>query len=101
MSDIFRNPVGTTPLFTLGQIVATPGALDVLQKACCPFQALLKRHVTGDWGDVCPDDATLNDLAVLEEGRLLSSYTLSSDVTVWVITEWDRSATTVLLPSEY
>lgn len=101
MSDIFRNPLGTTPLFTLGQIVATPGALDVLQKACCPFQALLKRHVIGDWGDVCPDDATLNDLAVLEEGRLLSSYTLSSDVTVWVITEWDRSATTVLLPSEY
>ena len=101
MSDIFRNPLGTTPLFTLGQIVATPGALDVLQKACCPFQALLKRHVTGDWGDVCPDDATLNDLAVLEEGRLLSSYTLSSDVKVWVITEWDRSATNVLLPSEY
>jgi hypothetical protein len=58
------------------------------------------RHRSGDWGDVCDEDKKLNDEAVDGEGRILSAYTVDGEK-VWVITEWDRSVTTVLFPSEY
>jgi hypothetical protein len=60
----------------------------------------LGRHVRGDWGEVCREDARLNDLALQYGDRLLSAYTIAGE-RVWVITEWDRSATTVLYPREY
>jgi len=62
---------------------------------------LLKRHVTGDWGDVNEDDRRENGHSLVQGCRLLSAYTLSNGTRLWVITEADRSATTILLPSEY
>ncbi len=62
---------------------------------------LLNRHVTGDWGDLEDEDKEENELSVKEGFRILSAYELETDVKIWVITEWDRSATTILLPDEY
>ena len=94
-------------LFPLGQIVSTPGAF-----AACSHHHLmvcLARHVTGDWGAVCPEDAALNDEALTLGSRVLSSYPIDAalpckgfgDNTLWIITEADRSVTTFLLPEEY
>lgn len=87
--------------FNLGQIVATPGALNALATVNMMPETLLRRHQQGDWGDVSAPDAESNELALRQGSRLLSSYRLSSAVKVWVITEADRSVTTLLLPSEY
>lgn len=85
--------------FPLGQIVATPGALEALSAA--DIQQALGRHAAGDWGDVCAEDAKANNRALVEGTRLLSSYQSASGTKFWIITEADRSATTVLLPDEY
>jgi len=89
------------PLFGLGQIVGTPGALDALVEAQQNPVELLVRHVTGDWGDFNDEDKKENELSVKEGFRILSAYSLETGVKVWVITEWDRSVTTLLLPEEY
>ena len=89
------------PLFALGRVGATPGALEALRSADMEARELLRRHVTGDWGDVGGEDARENELSVREGFRILSSYRLASGMTVWVITEADWSATTLLLPEEY
>ena len=87
--------------FLLGRVVATPGALEPLQAAGqLPF-AYLYRHQTGDWGDLCAEDKAENELSVAEGYRILSAYTLTTGVKIWLITEWDRSVTTLLLPQEY
>ena len=65
-----------------------------------PFE-LLHRHVTGDWGDLEDEDKKENELSVKEGFWILSAYSLETDVKVWIITEWDRSVTTILLPGEY
>ncbi len=88
-------------LFSLGQVVATPGALDALEAAGQNPGEFLLRHVTGDWGEVPPEDAQENELSVRQGFRILSAYTLNTGVKIWVITESDRSATTLLLPDEY
>ena len=89
-------------LFPLGQLVATPGAIE----AMAPYEnmalRLVGRHVTGDWGDLCDEDKATNDRAILDGSRVFSAYLLPDGETkIWVITEADRSATTLLLPSEY
>lgn len=89
------------PLFPLGQTLATPGALEALDTANQNPAELLARHQSGDWGEVPPEDAAENDLSVREGFRILSAYTLDTGVKVWIITEADRSATTILLPDEY
>jgi hypothetical protein len=89
------------PKFPLGQIVATPGALAALQEAQDCFWPYLARHSQGDWGEVNAEDAAENELSLQEGFRLLSAYTIKSGVKIWVITERDRSATTILLPGEY
>lgn len=89
------------PRFALGQVVATPGALDALKEAKQQPAEFLGRHVSGDWGEVPPEDAAENELSVKQGFRILSAYTLKTGVKIWVITEADRSATTLLLPSEY
>jgi hypothetical protein len=87
--------------FPLGQTVATPGALEALgQAGQLPFH-FLARHARGDWGELCPADKRANDRALREGDRLLSAYKTSTGDRLWVITEADRSATTILLPSEY
>jgi hypothetical protein len=62
---------------------------------------LLLRHVNGDWGDLDDEDKKENELSVKEGFRILSAYELDTGVKLWVITEWDRSVTTILLPEEY
>jgi len=89
------------PLFNLGQIVGTPGALIAMEEEEQHPIELLVRHVTGDWGDLEDEDKKENELSVKEGFRILSAYNLETGVRVWVITEWDRSATTILLPNEY
>lgn len=86
--------------FQLGQIVATPGALDVLDRVAVNAAELLQRHQSGDWGSVPAEDAEENDHSVVNGNRILSSYTLGED-RIWIITEADRSYTTLLLPEEY
>jgi hypothetical protein len=89
-------------LFPLGEIVATPGALAALGKAGQTPLDFLSRHVCGDWGELSEDDRKENRLSLKRGFRLLSSYRTSADDTrVWVITEADRSVTTILLPEEY
>jgi hypothetical protein len=89
------------PLFSLGQLVATPGALAALQKSGQGPQDFLARHVCGEWGDLCEEDRRENQISLERGFRLLSSYRTLADAKVWVITEADRSVTTILLPEEY
>lgn len=88
-----------SPKFKLGQTVATPALLAVVDQA--DIAAALSRHERGDWGQVSVDDRQQNELALSEEARLLSVYTSAKGVTFWVMTEADRSSTCVLLPSDY
>ena len=87
-------------LFQLGAVVATPGALQLCEKHKVNQLSLIGRHIRGDWGDLCTEDISANVDALAYDGRVLSSY-LISGTKVYVITEWDRSATTLLLASEY
>lgn len=88
-------------LFPLGDLVATPGALQALEKNGLIPWRLISRHMRGDWGDVPADDAKANTDALRDGARLLSSYPLGDGTRIWIITEADRSVTTLLLPSEY
>lgn len=88
------------PLFTHGKIVTTTGADDLLRRHNLHPIRFVARHVHGDWGDVSWADAVTNRRALEEDGRLLSSYMLSGGERLWVITECDRSVTTLLLPDE-
>lgn len=87
--------------FSPGRVVATPGALEAFEKAGQEPLEFLLRHVKGDWGDVPPEDAAENEFSLKEGFRLLSAYELRTGARIWVITEADRSVTTILLPSEY
>ena len=87
--------------FPLGQIVATPGALAAFQESGDNPASFLTRHVTGDWGELDEEDRRENEFSVAHGFRLLSAYALSTGTKIWIITEADRSATTLLLPSEY
>ena len=84
--------------FRLGMVLATPSVLKLASQP--DLVSLLDRHSAGDWGDVCDEDKQANDEALESGDRILSSYRLSG-TKVWVITEADRSATTILLPEEY
>jgi hypothetical protein len=96
-----------SPLFPLGQIVSTPGALQTCSAAY--LSQCLARHARGDWGVVCAEDASTNDEALADGLRVLSAYPIDpakpckgwGDNTLWIITESDRSVTTFLLPDEY
>lgn len=101
-------PPSTGPLFPCGKVVATPAALNLLRCFGLSSFAYLKRHLQGDWGDLCEEDRHTNAEALLHGHRLFSSYKLqraSSDADslpkLWIITEADRSVTTLLLPEDY
>jgi hypothetical protein len=88
-------------LFQPGRLVMTPGAEKVLLESDqTPFE-FMNRHLLGDWGDLCPEDIEENELSLKEGYRILSAYHTLSTEKIWVITERDRSVTTILLPSEY
>jgi hypothetical protein len=89
------------PLFPLGQIVATPGALAALARAQQAPTCFLARHASGDWGELEPTDVAENEYSIARGFRLLSSYQTNAGEKLWIITEADRSATTLLLPEEY
>jgi len=89
------------PLFALGQIVGTPGALQALEEAEQNPLEFILRHVTGDWGEMPEEDVRENERSVTGGLRIFSSYALESGAKIWVITEWDRSVTTLLKPEEY
>jgi hypothetical protein len=102
MTQRYIHPYpATAPLFLLGEIVATPGALELLERAAVNGYDLLLRHQFGDWGSVPPEDSDANRDAVQNGYRILSSYYLNDTERIWIITEADRSVTTLLLPDEY
>ena len=92
------------PMFTLGNVVATPGALELLDRHGLNAASILQRHMCGDFGAVCADDRAANLAAIRDQTRILSAYQVGHDgksEKLWVLTEADRSVTTLLLPSEY
>jgi hypothetical protein len=90
-----------TMLFALGRVMQTPGARAELENLQVDPVGLLTRHATGDWGNLTEDDIEANNHAVDNEERILSAYQLNDTTRIWIITEWDRETTTILLPDEY
>lgn len=107
------TPIGGATRFHPGTIVATPAAIELMREHACSPWALIKRHLAGDWGDVCAEDAALNNQALVDGSRLLSSYRIAPEVTMWVITDAcvddpsdtsqasRRPCTTILRPEDY
>ena len=92
--------------FSLGQIVATPGAIEALESSGQAANEFLTRHVQGDWGIVNTEDREANDASLLDGSRILSAYRLKNGTKIWIITEavddnGNRAASTILLPEEY
>lgn len=89
-----------TARLPLGRVLATPGALEVLGKSGEHPYGYLARHAAGDWGNLCAFDRRQNEVALRDGYRVLSSYGTPAGK-IWIITEADRSVTTILLPEEY
>jgi hypothetical protein len=87
--------------FSLGQVYATPGAIEALNENGQDAIEFLNRHQRGDWGCLSDEDKQENEFSVDKELRIFSAYKLNDDTRIWIITEADRSSTTVLLPAEY
>lgn len=87
-------------LFPIGNLFITPGALDACALLSISAETLLARHMRGDWSEMCRDDQRTNEAAIKDGSRIFSAYQ-HGDVRFYVITEDDRSSTTILLPSEY
>ena len=89
--------------FPLGEIVATPGAVEVCRRSGEPPETFLLRHAARDWGEVCREDWDINDAGCRKDhpGTLHSVYHSRWGEVLWVITEWDRSVTTLLRPGDY
>jgi hypothetical protein len=85
--------------FPLGHLVATPGVLESIPHE--EIQSAFNRHANTDWGTLDEEDRASNDRALMEGTRLLSAYESTAGTRFWIITEWDRSVTTILLPMEY
>lgn len=94
-----QNNSDSTARFTLGQIVATAGVSALVEAKKIPLLEYLQRHQSGDWGDL--EDQQDNEDALVCGGQLLSVYMLETGIEIWIITEADRSVTTILLPDEY
>ena len=99
MSDTPSNSAHPRTSFELGQILITPNAMGVIPAA--EVQAALARHAAGDWGEIDEHDRQENELSLKEGFRLLSAYRSEQGTRFWIITEADRSATTILLPEDY
>ncbi|RDU98175.1 hypothetical protein [Trinickia dinghuensis] len=94
-------PQRVGPRFKLGRICATPAALEAIADAHVSIVDLLIRHIRGDFGTLSESDCQQNEQAILTGQRILSTYVLANEQTVWLITEADRSTTTFLLPGDY
>ena len=95
------NKQSTITRFALGQTFITPGAEEALQIAGQTATEFLRRHMSGDWGELSDEDVRENEFSLKEGLRLLSAYQTGKGQKLWIITEADRSATTLLLPDEY
>lgn len=95
----YTHGASPEPWFPLGQVVATPGLLSKVNQD--EVAVALSRHEHGDWGDLESDDCHINNMALRQGGRIFSAYTSRVGTKFWIITEADRSVTTILLPSEY
>jgi hypothetical protein len=95
------NSLPAIPLFPPGRLVSTPGALALLEQANKSPLEFLSRHLRGDWGDLCQEDKTENELSLKHGFRLMSNYPVTDNEKLWITTEADRSVTTLLLPEEY
>lgn len=95
------NSLPTIPLFPFGQIVATSGALALLDEANRSPTEFFSRHLRGDWGGLCDEDKAENEPSLKHDSRLLNNYAISEAARLWIIAEADRSVTTMLLPKEY
>ncbi|HYK22560.1 MAG TPA: hypothetical protein VEV42_17590 [Pyrinomonadaceae bacterium] len=95
------NKQSTITRFALGQTFITPGAEEALQIAGQTATEFLRRHMSGDWGELSDEDVKENEFSLKEGLRLLSAYQTGKGQKLWIITEADRSVTTILLPSEY
>jgi hypothetical protein len=94
--------LATTSPLELGQVCMTHGVSDLVAIGRFNPIELLRRHRSGDWGDLSDSDKRQNDQATRKgDDRVMSAYAITPTLTVWVITEWDRTVTTLLLPSEY
>jgi len=93
--------ISKQPAFELGQIVATPGALAAIKKAGQQPGEFLTRHINRDWGDLDEEDRKENEYSLEHGFRLLGAYKTNAGDRLWIITEADRSVTTLLLPEEY
>jgi hypothetical protein len=93
--------IESLPLFPLGQTLATPGALEALRDNNQDASEYVTRHQRGDWGTMSDEDKQENEFSIDKYLRIFSAYHLRDSTKIWIITEADRSATTVLLPSEY
>ena len=91
----------STTRFSLGRVLTTPGATEALEEAGQLPDEFLGRHQSGDWGNLSDEDRRENELSVREGFRILSSYRTRKGEKIWIITEADRSSTTILLPNEY
>jgi hypothetical protein len=89
------------PLFDLGFIVITPGAQRAIAASGSRATPYLMRHASGDWSEMDEVDRKQNSFAVEKALRVFSAYTLGSGKKLWIVTEWDRSVTTLLMPAEY
>lgn len=89
------------PRFTLGRLIMTEGVDALIHQGRLNPLPYLRRHLRADWGDLDEPDQRRNNAALQSGDRLLSSYPIAPDLTLWIITEADRSVTTLLLPSEY
>jgi hypothetical protein len=87
--------------FSLGQTVATPGALEAFTRTGDEPLSFLAQHASGNWGELDDKDKVENESSVEHGFRILSAYRLADDTRIWIITEADRSVTTILLPEEY
>jgi len=104
MRDQQRDGVGrgaSKAKFELGQVFVTQGVAGLIESRGVDVLQLISRHVRGDWGDLDDEDIRANEIALRQGTRLLSAYKGVEGHDFWVITEWDRSSTTVLLPEEY
>ena len=99
MDELKERLCGRRLLFSLGRVVITRNALDKVPPL--DVQNGIRRHTRGDWGDLVDEDRLSNERALVDDGQLLSVYQATTGQRFWIITEWDRSATTILLPEDY
>jgi hypothetical protein len=99
--QLFEGFAVKSPKFPLGNVVATPGAIEAMNESGQTADFFLDQHAAGNWGTIDAEDWQSNDQALVEGTRLLSAYSTLKGVKIWIITEADRSSSCILLPQDY